>query len=62
MSRLRALDLFDRLVLLGALSGAVGCGLIYPPLALLFLAAVALTLAAVIDRRTPPVIEPEVKP
>ena len=59
LARLRALELFDRLVLLGAAFGAVGFGLIWFPLGLLFLAAVALTLAAVIDRRTPAI---EAKP
>jgi hypothetical protein len=58
MKRLRGLDLFDRLVVLGALSGAVGFGMVYLPLSLLFIAAVALTLAAVIDRRTPPEVQP----
>ena len=56
-ARLRALDLFDRLVLIGAGCGSIGFGLVYLPLGLLFLAALALTLAAVVDRRTPPVIE-----
>lgn len=60
MSRLRALDLFDRLVLLGGASGTVGFGLITPPFAFLFLAGLSLALAAVIDRRTPPIVE--VKP
>ena len=60
MRRLRALDLFDRLVLIGAGTGAVGFALIFPPTGLLFIAAVALTLAAVVDRRTPP-DKPEAK-
>lgn len=62
IARLVGLDLFDRLVLLCMAFGAVGFGLIYAPLALLFLAAVSGALAAVIDRRTPPAVEPEAKP
>ena len=59
-ARLRALDLLDRLVLIGSACGAAGCALVYPPTGLLFIAAVALTLAAVVDRRTPP-DKPEAK-
>jgi hypothetical protein len=46
-------DRFDWLVYLGAACGAVGLALSpFPWLALLFLAAVLLTLAAVTDKRT----------
>jgi hypothetical protein len=62
IARLAALELLDRLVLLCAAFGAAGFGLIYAPLGLLFLAAVSGVLAAMIDRRTPPVVEPEAKP
>jgi hypothetical protein len=56
-ARLRVLDLFDRLVLIGTASGAAGWWAVWPPLAFLFVSAVALVLAAVVDRRTPPVVE-----
>jgi len=46
------LDKFDRLILSGTIAGAVGFGLVWLPLSLLFLAAEAFSLAAVIDRRT----------
>lgn len=63
-ARLRAVEMFDRLVLIGTASGIVGFALIFPPFAFLFVTAVALALAVVIDRRTPPVAppNPEVKP
>jgi hypothetical protein len=61
MSRL---SVFDRLVLVGTVAGAMGCALVWLPLALLFLAVVAFVLAAAVDRRTPPVVihKPEVAP
>ena len=45
-------DRFDTLTLITTASGTAGCWLIWPPLAFLFVAAVAGILAAVVDRRT----------
>jgi hypothetical protein len=68
MSRM---SIVERVVLAGTVAGAAGFALVGTPapigvaLALLFLAAVAFVLAAVIDRRTPPVVidpKPEVAP
>lgn len=58
---MRRLSPFDRLVLLGTLCGSVGLALVWLPLAPIFLAAVAFTLATIIDLRTPPK-PPEVAP
>jgi hypothetical protein len=49
---MKRLDRFDMLTLICTASGTAGCWLIWPPLALLFVAAVAGILAAVVDRRT----------
>jgi hypothetical protein len=56
-----SLSPFDRFVLLGTIAGALGLALIWLPFALIFIAAVAFALAAVIDLRTPPK-PPEVAP
>ena len=45
-------DRFDVLVISGSIAGMVGFGLIYLPLAFVFVAAVCLTLAAIIDQRS----------
>jgi hypothetical protein len=55
MSRLSP---FDRLVLAGTVTGAVGFAFVWLALAPLFLAAVAFVLAFWIDRRTPPEVAP----
>jgi hypothetical protein len=46
------LDRFDVLVIAGTVIGALGFGLVYLPLAFVFIAAVCLTLAAIIDHRS----------
>lgn len=45
-------DRFDALLLAGTATGAVSLWFVWPPLAGIFVTAVAFVLAAVIDRRT----------